>query len=478
MKILVAGFLHETANLSPISEDEMYRFEGEEITPYFDGALQVFEHEGVEVTKSVFFTTEMGAGGPINRNAFLQCADQIIQDARDIKGLDAVFLRLHGASDVEDLGQGELYILRGMREALGYEIPVGVAMDPHGNLSPDIVKYANIIRAYHTAPHLDVVDTCRVVAEHLIDSLEHGKLVKPVLVRIPMLLSGDFAITDIEPTRSIMRRMAEYEEDADIYCASFFISFVFADVDHSYPCVVVVPSEMKHYEKAQHIAHHLATEIYGKRNEFKFSGIDLKPKEAIEQALLLKTPVILSDAGDNPTGGGAGINTCLLKMFLEHGQTNGRTVLFSTIYDPVACEMLMRFEEGSRVDFMLGVGLDAYSSPVRIQGVLQSKGKTIKGVMNNRNSTDCGNSALVTFGDYAVQVTDIRDSLMYKVQLEKAKIDLSDYDVIVVKQAYQFEDIANYGESHVLAYTPGATYQDIKGIPFTKIPKTIFPFKD
>jgi microcystin degradation protein MlrC len=156
MKILIAGFLHETANLSPIKEDKMYRFKGEEITPYFDGALRVFEHEGVEIIKSVFFTTEMGAGGLIDKNAFLECADRIIEDVRDTKGVDAVFLRLHGASDVEDLGQGELYILRGIREALGYEVLVGVAMDPHGNLSPDIVKYANIIRAYHTAPHLDI----------------------------------------------------------------------------------------------------------------------------------------------------------------------------------------------------------------------------------------------------------------------------------------------------------------------------------
>jgi microcystin degradation protein MlrC len=477
MKILIAGFLHETANLSPIKEDKMYRFKGEEITPYFDGALRVFEHEGVEIIKSVFFTTEMGAGGLIDKNAFLECADRIIEDVRDTKGVDAVFLRLHGASDVEDLGQGELYILRGIREALGYEVLVGVAMDPHGNLSPDIVKYANIIRAYHTAPHLDIADTCRMVAEHLVASLKKKELVKPVLVRIPMLLSGDFAITDIEPTKSIMKKMAEYEKTDEIYCASFFISFVFADVDHSYPCVVVVPSAMEHYEKAQLIADQMAAEIYDKRNEFKFNGIDLSPEDAIEQALTMETPVILSDSGDNPTGGGAGINTHFLKMFLDHGPTNGRRVLFSTIYDPVACEMLMRFEEGSDVDFMLGVNVDAYSGSIRVQGVLQSKGNTIKGVMNNRDSTDYGDSALVTFGDYAIQVTDIRDSLMYEVQLEKAKIDLSEYDVIVIKQAYQFEDIANYGKSHILAYTPGATYQDIAGIPFTRIPKVIFPFK-
>ena len=130
----------------------MYRFAGEEINPYFQGALQVFEEAGVELVKSVFFTTPMGAGGLLDRKEFLACADQILEDLKRAGDIDGVFLRLHGASDVEDLGQGEMYILRGIRDVLGYQVPVAVAMDPHGNLSPDIAKYANIIRAYHTAP--------------------------------------------------------------------------------------------------------------------------------------------------------------------------------------------------------------------------------------------------------------------------------------------------------------------------------------
>ena len=166
MKIFVAGFLHETANLSPIMEDEMYRFEGEAITPYFAGALDVFAREGAEVLKSVFFTTHMGAGGPIEKKAFLACANQIIEDVREARYrrcLSPPTRRIRW----EDLGQGELYPA-GHQEAIGYEIPIAVAMDPHGNLSPDIVKYANVIRSHHTAPHRDVPETCRVVAECLV----------------------------------------------------------------------------------------------------------------------------------------------------------------------------------------------------------------------------------------------------------------------------------------------------------------------
>ena len=130
--------------------------------------------------------------------------------------------------------------------------------------------------------------------------------------------------------------------------------------------------------------------------------------------------MIVSDSGDNPTGGSAGDNTYFLKLFWTMARTNGRKVLFSTIFDPVACEMLMRYGEGAQVDFMLGVGMDEHSSPEDQRGVLKAKGNH-QGVMNKRNSTDYGNSALVTFGDYTVRVTDIRDSLMYNVKRKRPR---------------------------------------------------------
>ena len=85
MKIFVAGFLHETANLSPIMEDEMYRFEGEAITPYFAGARGCVcqgRHRSAE--ERLFFTTH-GSGGLIEKKAFLACANQIIEDVRRAK---------------------------------------------------------------------------------------------------------------------------------------------------------------------------------------------------------------------------------------------------------------------------------------------------------------------------------------------------------------------------------------------------------
>ena len=57
---------------------------------------------------------------------------------------------------------------------------------------------------------------------------------------------------------------------------------------------------------AEEAAHLMAEQIYAKRHEFVFAGLALSPEEAITGAGF-GDPVIVSDSGDNPTGGGPGL---------------------------------------------------------------------------------------------------------------------------------------------------------------------------
>jgi len=481
MKIFAAGFHHETCNFSKLNTtlaDVVY-FSGNALDPIFEGAFNVFKRVGANIVKSTFFSDSLSAGGLFEKSAFMTFAEQIISDLAACGPVDGIMLRLHGASDVEDIGQGEIYILRRIRETVGYDVPIAITMDPHGNISPDITKYANIIRAYHTAPHVDQSDACAVAAEALVDCIKNKKLTKPVFVRLPMLINGDAALTAMEPMKSVIAELKALEATGKVYCASFFISFVFADVDNCYPCVVYIPKEEKYRDELHKAAVDLAHRVYERRKEFRFGSIDMRPEEAVEYALTCEeTPVTVSDSGDNTTGGAAGYNTCFLRMFMERGDTNGRKVLVSTIFDPIACGMLMRYNEGDEVDVMVGIDIDEDTRPIRLKGILKSKGKAIKNLAFDLNSEDYGNSVLVSLGDIDVSITDIRDALCYERQFDLAGIKITDYSVLVVKEAYQFNYIADYGKTHILAYTPGGTYQDTPNVPFTKIPWTIFPRND
>ena len=292
-------------------------------------------------------------------------------------------------------------MLRKIRKAVGYEIPIAIGMDPHGNLSPDITKYANILRAYHTAPHEDQQDTYRITAEALIDFALRGVKITPAFVRLPMLLCGDTALTRDEPLRSVIARFKKMEAEGEAACASFFISMHSANTENTYPAVVIVPRKPEDYHRAMARAREIAEEIYERRHEFRFEGDLVKPQEAVDMACDSEAyPVVISDSGDNTTAGATGMNTYFLKLFLDKGDFHGKKVLISTIYDKRAYMLLKDREVGSDFDIMLGAGVDEWSQPVPIRGTIKAKGATlVYHPMRSGLRTFAGGLITVSIGD-------------------------------------------------------------------------------
>jgi microcystin degradation protein MlrC len=480
MKILMAGFYHESNTFSPLltKKDEFMCAEGDELLEYFPGAVNAFNAAGVEIIPSTFVGKM--SSGVIQEDSFRYLVNRILDKVESEKNLDGIWLQLHGAIYVEDIGCGELFLLRKLRKAVGFDIPIAVAMDPHGNLSPDITKYANIIRAYHTAPHVDQQDTYKVVAETLIDHINRGVRITPSFIRLPMLLCGDTALTSVDPLKSVIARFKELEKSKEICLASFFISFHSSDTDNTYPAVVIVPREEMYYSYSMDLAKEIADHIYSRRYEFDFEADLLLPEEAIEVACTSEeTPVCISDSGDNTTAGATGMNTVFLRMFLERENLNGRKVLVSSIYDESAYKELVKYKVGDEVDIMVGSGIDEYSQPVRVKGFLKSKGNILLylPIRKENDTTPFAGLVTVSVGDVDVVITEIADSFTDNDQFVSANLDPDEYDIIVVKQAYQFPDIVERAERQIMALSPGATYQDLPSVYYSKLPWTIFPFQ-
>ena len=54
---------------------------------------------------------------------------------------------------------GDLEIIRRVRQTIGPNIPIGVSFDLHANISAEITGLVNTITIYKTYPHLDMADT-------------------------------------------------------------------------------------------------------------------------------------------------------------------------------------------------------------------------------------------------------------------------------------------------------------------------------
>lgn len=129
-------------------------------------------------------------GGAVVKKDFLRLANELV-DAIPTEGIDGIWLYLHGAMYVEEIGSGDTYLLRKIREKVGYNIPISVAMDFHADNTDEIVKLANCITGFRTAPHCDHKDTQIRAAKMLLRCIEKNILPKPQMERADVVICGD-----------------------------------------------------------------------------------------------------------------------------------------------------------------------------------------------------------------------------------------------------------------------------------------------
>ena len=211
-KVLVAQFVTESnANIPYKTDLENYdlRFGEDAISQMNLGS--VFADADIEVVPSVY--ANGFSGGVVTRNAFDYIENRLLNDIRANLGmLDGMFLHLHGASEVEDIGSGDHHILKEVRRLVGPYMPIVVACDPHGNLCKEYVDGCTVIRSYRESPHTDLADTVKTCCRYLVDLLEHRRNIHPAYRKLPLILGGEQSVSADEPVRSINQYMDEMEK--------------------------------------------------------------------------------------------------------------------------------------------------------------------------------------------------------------------------------------------------------------------------
>ena len=212
-----------------------------------------------DVTLVPTLDANAGSNGVMKRTAFAYIESTILQTVREhLSELDAIYLHLHGASEVEDIGSGDHHILKEVRRIVGPYLPIAVVCDPHGNLCKEYVEGTTLIRSYRESPHTDVEQTIHFVCSHLLELLEHRRSITPVYRKLPLILGGEQSVSADEPVRSINQYMDEMEKDPRILSASWHVGYIRHDTDVAGCGVVVIPTsnEFRTYagQKADELA--------------------------------------------------------------------------------------------------------------------------------------------------------------------------------------------------------------------------------
>lgn len=375
-RIGVAGIWHESNSFSSrkttldefhpsnyLGQSEDY-FERANTQTIAAGYIEGAKHFGLELIPGL--STGAIPMGPVTDHAFNVMMDEILSHLRRIPELDGILLDLHGAMIVESYPSGDEEIVRRVREAFGPKMPIVVTHDFHANITPEIVKYSDVLITYKENPHIDTFDRGFQAAE-IMAKIVRGE-VEPVQVVLkpPMVYNIVFQSTFDEPLLPVTSESKIVEEHEKVLAVSVAGGYQYADVPAMGPSVVVVTDNDRNLAEKE--AQRLSDMLWETRHQTILDNP--QPAEAVKQAMEHEgRPVLLIDMGDNIGGGSAGDSTFLLEELLKQNAQGWVMV----IADPEAYEVAVNAGIGEPFDFEVGGKTDdMHGESVRVQGHVRS----------------------------------------------------------------------------------------------------------
>jgi microcystin degradation protein MlrC len=242
------------------------------------------------------------------------------------------------------------------------------------------------------------------------------------------------------------------------------VGYVWADEPRATASAVLTGTQLG---VLQRDAHTLAQQYWDARKEFKFGVPAGTLSYCIEQAQRLNTqPVVLSDSGDNPTGGGTGDRAEVLAELLQHHVQNG---LIAGIADRPATEACYRAGVGATLPLRIGGTLDPQGSkPVEV---------TAKVVFLSSTARAPEQEAVVRVGGISVVLTARRRPFHEIRDFTSLGLEPTKFKIVVVKAGYLVPEIAKIANPNLMALTDGAINQDIEHLPKNRYRVPTYPFE-
>jgi microcystin degradation protein MlrC len=462
MRIAIGGVSHEGTTFSPIltGMEDLTVTRGDALLP--TGKLrQLYDENHVELIPTLF--ARGVPSGILKKGTYLALKNEILDGLKSAGTLDGICLSLHGAMEVEDIGDGESDLVGAIRALVGDGVLISASLDLHGNITPELIGAADILTALRTAPHRDGEETRYRAASLLIRALKEGLKPEMVMIPVPLLLPGEKVITEVEPAASLYAMLEEVDRVPGILTSSIMVGFAWADVPHASASVIVVA------EREREIAHKqavkLAEAFWARREKFTFDVESCDLDEAIDRALASdKKPVFISDSGDNPTAGATGDIPLVVERLLAK---NVPDAVVASIVDPDVVNTCVAAGLNAQVTVAIGGKLDAvHGAPLTVTGKVALL------------SDDAGEKiAVLRVKGVDVILTSKRGAFVTPGQFEALNIDVFAREIIVVKLGYLFPALRDIAPRAIMALSPGVSNEVIENLPFHRVRRPIFPLE-
>lgn len=486
-RVAIAGFQHETNTFAPTRATLDLFIKGEGWPPLTEGRdiVEVFSPMNIPIGGFMNAAKPKGwelhpivwaAAAPssyVSTEAFEYVAGKIVNGIAALKGrIDAVYLDLHGAMVTEAHEDGEGELLRRVRAIVGPDMPIGVSLDLHANVTPEMVQHSDVLIAYRTYPHLDMAVTGARVLRHL-EKLLTGERKRQAKAfrQIPFLIPLTAQCTFIEPCKSLYDSLGEMER-GQVSSLSFSPGFHPADIHHCGPTVVAYADTQEAADKA---AEDFARQIVEREAEFKLNL--LSPTDAIHQARKLiqggaRRSIVLADVQDNPGTGATSDTTGLLAALVAEHVPDATLGL---LYDPEVARIAHQAGEGSEIEVSVGgklldvEGARPYRNRFKVaklgDGRFLCTGPFYKGT-----KMDLGLMARLQVNGVDLVIASARVQAADKDQYRHLGIEPGQRQIVGVKSTVHFRgDFTDIAHDILNVESPGAFIERAETLPYRKL---------
>ncbi len=414
MKILIARLNHETNTFSPVPTPL------EAFAPtYGEDALR--DNLGMRTAMAAFIDLAQGLGatlvtpvsatsnpsGPVHATAYDELTHRIVEAA---PGCDAILLDLHGAMVAENSPDGEGDLLERVRAAAP-GVPIGVALDLHGNITPKMVANADVVVGFKTYPHIDMYETGEHAGRLLLAMLQGQARYSVRWHQLPMM-GHTLRSTTLQGAMQRAVDAARAAEAEGVPAVSVFAGFSLADIEAPFMSVVVT-GLADAPEAAQAVADRIAATIWQERAEFVYDSEPLAQSLQRAQTLAQDAdrPVLLLDHSDNCMSGGTCDAMDVLQAALAEGLSD---IAVGPLCDPEAVAELVAAGVGAQITVRLGnkvplTQLGVSKQPVALSGTVRaiSDGEyTVTGPIYTGQRCAMGRTVLFDIGRARIVVTE------------------------------------------------------------------------
>lgn len=520
MRFAILGICHETNTFSNVPTDygqfeasgidrgedivRRYRDSNFHIAGYLQGAAEL----GFEAVPLTFAQT--GPIGTITRDAYDRLTTEMFGQLRDQGPWDGVLIANHGAAVSEEYPDMDGAFSRQVRDIVGPEVPIGICLDMHANVSAELVDATDVCVVWRTNPHLDPRQRGRKTAELIFRAAKGEIRPRQAIATPPLIVNIVRQFTGEEPMRSIVADCLEANERPGILDTSVAEGYPYADVPQmGMAWIAIADGDQAAAEDAVRWMASRAWEhrealnrpVAGIREALEMavaryrgprdtgdvdpvatdgSPLEAPPADTGDGLAPKRGPIVLMDVGDNIGGGSSADSTHILAQ----AQAMGITSFLQTLYDPESVAACVAAGVGAQVALSVGAKTDdRHGTPVAVTGTVRT---IVDGKWEDPGPThggyrfyDSGPAVrLDTTDGHTLLLTTRRQGNVSRYQMYSAGILPETYRIIVAKGVVSprpaYQPIA--GEV-ILVNTPGVTSADLSTFTYHARRTPLYPFE-